>query len=313
MSDNWSAYTRLDNRWDYLKWTFTLGSDDADRLNGLVDEDDGDFTIRAAKLDAADSPDQLYSINDWLCAFDGFGSGSQTDDDRFMYAPGVNPTGNSNQILYRSAGDALNVRLIAGDPGEDKRPFVTGTNTIKVINNSDDPFDVDHMMLVTHGRNLYPGTKDQVTGEASPAAYAAYPNGTAWGSGASYPYFQTGSYRWFLKAPDATTGSMADEPTVDPISLCLHGDNLVYRVRLHVDGTPVEGDVGLGFWTGAASVFDRQTLIDGRATLTIPYSPSADIAFWFGGNDTTQPADASIDGSSPFNCGGWHIGRIGVS
>lgn len=313
MSDNWSAFSSLPTKGDYIEWSFTIDSTNADYLNGLSGAPEWTIAVRCA-ITAAPPPatsNMLFCVNDWvqvlgITGWDGAGVGAGWQDAaRFQYS---NPATGYSAFAFGTLTDRqVGPSFVSGDPTSPV--WIAGTNTIRVVNLDSNQLDVDNVALVVGGHQIYVGDDGSFIGpEPPPADYNTHVNGSG-----SWSVLHTGSAVWVLKAPDGTTGSYVGDPTITFEKACRTGGT-EYTFTVHVrDGaTDMAGEVGLGVVSGGTTIIDRQTLVAGRATLTGDLIIAEDSGIvWYGGDADYAPESLDTP-SSPINCGGWLVGRVGV-
>lgn len=303
MSDNWSAFTSLATQGDFIEWSFTLDATSADLMNGIGSPPLGRYfslNVRSAFTTAAPNASNstlLVCINDWVQIIIAVAWSEAPYWDsagRFAYH-GYDGISNYNAVPYVTVDVGTNVAQIDASPT--RQVWVTGTNTIRVVNiHSGLQLDIDNVEILVGAWRTFVG--DDQTVETVPGTYAAWTNGT--------------SGTWILKAPDGTTGSYVADPTITVEKACkITATDYVYKIHVHDGGTDMAGEVGLAGGSPTRTILDRKTLIGGRATLEAN-ATFADAVLWYGGDANYAP-ELVTDPIVSLGCGGWHLGVIGMS
>lgn len=310
MADNWSASTvTLTNEGDWAKWTMDV-PDDATRddmnvattlsagfrgalsgpslsaVFGLVVND----TVFFGSMD----PTLAFSTAGWISAdrFVGLGSGG-----------GI--TWSAAEFPYN--GPSFDFEFTTTDIS-DAAPFVTGTNTIRLLSfgrnfdHASEPIEVDFVAISVNAGTGSTTTNSDSIADTPPAYFAAHVNPDP------DPLDPFAGPLWLLKAPDATTGTAAASViTVEKFCAAV-GGGVNTKVRLTGAGDPISGTV----W-----VYDQGTLstqsasVDGNGEATFVLSDNGDATYFYGGSDDWAPCMFTVDKDDRIGCGsGWYLGQI---
>lgn len=310
MADNWSTPLTLTNAGDWAKWSMDI-PDDASR-DGLNDIATGIYALRAA-FSGPDLEAILgVSINDKVFLL---GSGPRPtatspsssgwiSADRF----GAVAFGNGSAAFFAVEFPAL---LLFDVSIVDGTPFVTGTNTIRLLHfgrASDlgaEPVEVDFLQFgLGIGGDISPSSiGDDTHVETKPAAFDPHVNPDPWPPHA-------GSL-WLLKAPEASTGSAA-QSLIEVEKYCFAvGGTINAKVRLTGSGSPISGTV----WAYDHNFQTSQSAsVDGNGEATFVMDPDGDSTFFYGGSDDWAPSMVTVLEDDRIGCrSGWYLGQIAMA
>lgn len=310
MADNWSpSVLTLASQGDWATWTFDIPDSTAvEHLNGDNTALNGRIAIRGAFPGPSASAGLAVLVNDgWYKNMQAATSPSGwVSADRFQLltadiVQGWQAVGLDDAGAFASAY-GFGYPIPAGVTG----PFVVGTNTIRVLNLGFTSAEIDFVYIGTGESTVsVPGLGSGDAAESPPTGFAGHvdPN-------VDTDINSDSDRQWLLKAPEASTGT-AERSLITAKKFCPRASTFLPKVLLtDLFGSPITGATLWLHDPNTGTLTSTTTDGDGIAELDLAFLSSAQ--FFYLGDDDWIPTTLNVSSDERINCGGWHVGNVGL-